>query len=147
MRQKRANIWSALPQVFFDIVWVYFSYWIALMLRFDGKVPWWEFEYFQIQIPWATGICLIVFFLCRFYTTMWQFASLDELIQIFFWSIHLERFNCCDGFHHGRSCVSYKSFADSRIFDGVGIDVPVCRRFSVCHSIVAPAEAPPVPAG
>ena len=84
MRQKRANIWSALPQVFFDIVWVYFSYWIALMLRFDGKVPWWEFEYFQIQIPWATGICLIVFFLCRFYTTMWQFASLDELIQIFF---------------------------------------------------------------
>ena len=54
------------------------------MLRFDGKVPWWEFEYFQIQIPWATGICLIVFFLCRFYTTMWQFASLDELIQIFF---------------------------------------------------------------
>ena len=58
MRQKRANIWSALPQVLFDIVWVYFSYWIALMLRFDGKVPWWEFEYFQIQIPWATCICL-----------------------------------------------------------------------------------------
>ncbi|MBS5622392.1 MAG: polysaccharide biosynthesis protein, partial [Clostridium sp.] len=57
---------------------------IALMLRFDGKVPWWEFEYFQIQIPWATCICLVVFFLCRFYTTMWQFASLDELIQIFF---------------------------------------------------------------
>ena len=84
MRQKRANIWSALPQVLFDIVWVYFSYWIALMLRFDGKVPWWEFEYFQIQIPWATCICLVVFFLCRFYTTMWQFASLDELIQIFF---------------------------------------------------------------
>ena len=52
MRQKRANIWSALPQVLFDIVWVYF--------------------------------CLVVFFLCRFYTTMWQFASLDELIQIFF---------------------------------------------------------------
>ena len=84
MGQKRANIWSALPQVLFDIVWVYFSYWIALMLRFDGKVPWWEFEYFQIQIPWATCICLVVFFLCRFYTTMWQFASLDELIQIFF---------------------------------------------------------------
>ena len=84
MRQKRANIWSALPQVLFDIVWVYFSYWIALMLRFDGKIPWWEFEYFQIQIPWATCICLVVFFLCRFYTTMWQFASLDELIQIFF---------------------------------------------------------------
>ena len=84
MRQKRANIWSALPQVLFDIVWVYFSYWIALMLRFDGKVPWWEFEYFQIQIPWATCICLVVFFLCRFYTTMGQFASLDELIQIFF---------------------------------------------------------------
>ena len=84
MRQKRANIWSALPQVLFDIVWVYFSYWIALMLRFDGKVPWWEFEYFQIQIPWATCICLVVFFLCRFYTTMWQFASLAELIQIFF---------------------------------------------------------------
>ena len=84
MRQKRANIWSARPQVLFAIVWVYFSYWIALMLRFDGKVPWWEFEYFQIQIPWATCICLVVFFLCRFYTTMWQFASLDELIQIFF---------------------------------------------------------------
>ena len=53
------------------------------MLRFDGKVPWWEFEYFQIQIPWATAICLAVFFLCRFYNTMWQFASLDELLQIF----------------------------------------------------------------
>lgn len=84
MRQKRASIWSALPQVVFDIVWVYFSYWIALMLRFDGNVPWWEFEYFQKQIPWATGICILVFFLARFYNTMWQFASLDELLQIFY---------------------------------------------------------------
>ena len=147
MRQKRANIWSALPQVFFDIVWVYFSYWIALMLRFDGKVPWWEFEYFQIQIPWATGICLVVFFLCRFYTTMWQFASLDELIQIFFGVSISSVLIAAMGFHHGESCISYKSFADSRIFDGMGVDVPVCRRFAVCHSIVAPPEAQALPAG
>ena len=37
-------------------------------------------------IPWITLISLLSFALFRFYNTMWQFASLDELLQIFYGS-------------------------------------------------------------
>ena len=84
MKNKRVSMFYTLPQILLDIVCIYASYWIAFILRLDNKVPSNYVDAFQRFMPWATIICLAVFALSRFYNTMWQFASLDELIQICF---------------------------------------------------------------
>ena len=86
MKNRKFSLLHALPQMIIDILCVFASYYFAYMMRFDGKL----YEHpvdvlsFQTWIPWITLVCIAVFFLFRFYSTMWQFASLDELLQIFY---------------------------------------------------------------
>ena len=54
-----------------DIVSVFFSYFIAMELRFEGRIPWHEYEYFAFLIPPMTAIAIAVFVVFRFYNTMW----------------------------------------------------------------------------
>jgi FlaA1/EpsC-like NDP-sugar epimerase len=86
MVSKRDGFKKLIPQVIIDAICVFFSYWIAFVLRFfdEGGVPFFYIASFRLCIPWMTLVCLAVFSLFRFYSTMWQFASLDELLQIFF---------------------------------------------------------------
>lgn len=84
MINKRDGFKKLIPQIIIDAVCVFFSYWIAFILRYENHVPFLDVRSFQTSIPWITMICLAVFALFRFYSTMWQFASLDELLQIFF---------------------------------------------------------------
>ncbi len=84
MKIKRFHFSQAIPQILIDFVSVFFSYFIAMELRFEGRIPWHEYEYFIFLIPFMLLISLIVFFFFRFYSTMWQFASMDELLQIFY---------------------------------------------------------------
>ena len=84
MKIKRFHFSHAIPQILIDFVSVFFSYFIAMELRFEGRIPWHEYEYFVFLIPFMLLISLIVFFFFRFYSTMWQFASMDELLQIFY---------------------------------------------------------------
>ena len=86
MNNKKDGVKKLIPQIIIDAVCVFFSYWIAFVLRFfdEGGTPFFYVESFRQCIPWMTLICLAVFALFRFYSTMWQFASLDELLQIFF---------------------------------------------------------------
>ena len=84
MKIKRFHFSQAIPQILIDFVSVFFSYFIAMELRFEGRIPWHEYEYFVFLIPFMLLISLIVFFFFRFYSTMWQFASMDELLQIFY---------------------------------------------------------------
>ena len=84
MKNKWSSLFHSLPQIFIDIVCVYLSYWIAFVLRFENAIPFNYLLVFREFMPWATIICLAVFAIAKFYNTMWQFASLDELLQIFF---------------------------------------------------------------
>ncbi len=84
MKIKKFNLAQAVPQMVIDIVSVFFSYFFAMLLRFEGRIPPHEFTYFECLIPYMTMICIAVFVCVRFYNTMWQFASLDELLQIFY---------------------------------------------------------------
>ena len=85
MTFKRNEIRSLIPQIVMDAVCVFFSYWFAFILRFEEDgIPRFYVQAFQTCIPFITIVCLVIFALFRFYTTMWQFASLDELLQIFF---------------------------------------------------------------
>lgn len=86
MKNKRSTFKSMLPQIVIDAVCIFFSYWLAFVLRFENeaRIPFFYVDSFRRSIPWMTLICLLVFTLFRFYSTMWEFASLDELLQIFF---------------------------------------------------------------
>lgn len=87
MRSKKINFKKILPQILIDAVCVFFSYWIAFRLRYEGigwPTPLADRVAFNVSIPWITFICIAVFALFRFYSTMWQFASFDELLQIFY---------------------------------------------------------------
>lgn len=84
MTTRKINFVYLLPQLLIDIVCIYLSYWVAFVLRLDNHVPGYYIRAFREFMPWATVICLAIFALARFYSTMWQFASLDELLQIFY---------------------------------------------------------------
>jgi FlaA1/EpsC-like NDP-sugar epimerase len=87
MKSRKINFKTIIPQIIIDAVCVFFSYWIAFRLRYEGigwPTPMADRVAFNVSIPWMTLICIAVFTLFRFYSTMWQFASFDELLQIFY---------------------------------------------------------------
>lgn len=84
MSNKRVTIKNLIPQIILDAICIFFSYWVAFVLRYDNHIPYLDLFSFKTCIPWVTLVCIATFAVCRFYSTMWQFASLDELLQIFF---------------------------------------------------------------
>jgi FlaA1/EpsC-like NDP-sugar epimerase len=88
MKNKRITLKNSIPQVIVDIMCVFFSYWVSYILRYEGHIfpNYYDWESFHAWIPWITLIYIFTFAVFRFYTTMWQFASLDELLQIFYGS-------------------------------------------------------------
>lgn len=89
MKFKKFNFLHSVPQILLDIICVFFSYWFAFVIRFEMNIniPPYYMHSFSTWIPWITIISVFSFALFRFYSTMWQFASLDELLQIFYGSI------------------------------------------------------------
>lgn len=86
MKNKRVTFKKLLPQILIDIVCVFFSYWVAYVIIYNGRIfprPY-DYESFCAWIPWVTVIFIATFIVFHFYTTMWQFASLDELLLIFY---------------------------------------------------------------
>jgi FlaA1/EpsC-like NDP-sugar epimerase len=81
---KKDGLRKLVPQIIIDAICIFFSYWIAFVLRYENHIPFLDIISFHASIPWITMICLAIFALFRFYSTMWQLASLDELLQIFF---------------------------------------------------------------
>ncbi|XOQ48756.1 MAG: UDP-N-acetyl-alpha-D-glucosamine C6 dehydratase [Eubacteriales bacterium] len=86
MKNRKATFGNSFLQIIIDILCVFFSYWIAFILRYDGQIfpRDYDLESFRAWMPWIIGIYIVSFFLFRFYSTMWQFASLDELLLIFY---------------------------------------------------------------
>ncbi|MCY1713089.1 nucleoside-diphosphate sugar epimerase/dehydratase [Caproiciproducens galactitolivorans] len=86
MKNQKATFGKSFIQIIIDILCVFFSYWIAFILRYDGQIfpRDYDLESFRAWMPWITVIYIASFFLFRFYSTMWQFASLDELLLIFY---------------------------------------------------------------
>ncbi len=86
MLNRKIRLRNLIPKVIIDALCVFFSYWFAFVFRFlpDRRIPFYYVDSFRVSIPWITLICLAVFSLFRFYSTMWEFASLDELLQIFY---------------------------------------------------------------
>lgn len=80
-----ARFWRAFVFVFFDILIIAFSYFFALMVRFDFKYSAIDsiyiLGYIETIIPFI--LCtLLVFSLFRLYQSIWRFASVSELSRI-----------------------------------------------------------------
>ena len=69
----------------YDFITVPVAYFLALLLRFDGRfsfIPTYYFEMFKETILAYTIFCILVYWLFGTYRFMWRFASLLELIKI-----------------------------------------------------------------
>ncbi len=82
MNSKKFSVLYSIVQVLLDIGCIYLAYSLAYKLRFENGIPAFDQNSFTLLMPQSVAACLIIFALFKFYTTMWQFASYDELIQI-----------------------------------------------------------------
>lgn len=65
-----------------DIALVWFSFYFALLIRFEGNIP---FKYFQDIQPlyfFSTIYCVGSFYLFGLYRKVWRYASVQELVTI-----------------------------------------------------------------
>ncbi|MBQ3210600.1 MAG: polysaccharide biosynthesis protein [Oscillospiraceae bacterium] len=72
----------SLALVIFDAMAVNASFYIALWLRYDCQF--WDIPYFYVDIlkffaPVYALICVIVFWRCKMYNTLWRYAGMHEL--------------------------------------------------------------------
>lgn len=74
----------------YDIIAVCASYFLALWIRFDGRISMIPEEYldpYRRFIFIYAGICLIIFHVLRLYHSIWRFASYNELNRVTWSSI------------------------------------------------------------
>ena len=79
-------IHKALLLVAADILTILFSYFIALVIRFDFR-PWMIPEQYFLGYVWSMpywiAATLVIFYGCRLYHSIWRLASVAELQSIF----------------------------------------------------------------
>ncbi|MCD7817455.1 MAG: polysaccharide biosynthesis protein [Lachnospiraceae bacterium] len=71
--------------VFFDVLFIMISSFMALYIRFEFKFTeiWPEFlDHYAHLLPVTIVSTVIIFFLFRLYSSVWEYASTDELIKI-----------------------------------------------------------------
>ncbi|MBQ3817448.1 MAG: polysaccharide biosynthesis protein [Clostridia bacterium] len=71
--------------VLYDVVAVSAAYFLALWLRFDcrfSEISKYYLDAYIKFIPIYAVVCIIVFWWCRLYRSIWRFASYNELMRI-----------------------------------------------------------------
>ncbi len=83
--EDRSWIVRALILMFIDIIIVNFSFFFALLVRFDfrySQIPMEYLGHFIRYAPIHTICSILVFYICRLYHSIWKFASISELGRI-----------------------------------------------------------------
>ena len=71
-----------LPHLVLDFILIYVSYAIALVLRFDGNVPYAYAQGLIISLPLIGGLHLLVNGIFGLHRRMWKYASLQDFISL-----------------------------------------------------------------
>jgi len=87
MNKHKLEHWQfiALLLAVYDIIAVNIPFYLALWIRFDcvfSEIP---VQYLQAVLrfsPIYTLLCLVVFWSCRLYNSIWRYASLSELMRV-----------------------------------------------------------------
>lgn len=69
--------------IFTDMILVNISLLLALLIRFDMAIPDRYFEMFSQNMFIVTAIQVGIFYLFGLYRSLWEYASIEELFQIF----------------------------------------------------------------
>ncbi len=67
-----------------DIILVNIAIYMALLLRFDGKIVFQYKDIYYNTFTVLTLIKIVVYGVLGLYNSLWRYASIDELIQVFF---------------------------------------------------------------
>ncbi len=87
--KSRGMAAESLPRIFIlavmDVLSIMAAFFAALLIRFDFQFDQIPLNYFNLYLqwilPWA-AICLVAFLLFRLYSSIWSYASVDELLRI-----------------------------------------------------------------
>lgn len=77
--------WISLLLMLYDIIVVNASFGLALWVRFDcqySMIPTHILDAFVAFAPIYTIGCLIIFYICKLYQSIWRFASVTELSRV-----------------------------------------------------------------
>ncbi len=67
-----------------DIILINLAVYIALIFRFDGIIPNQYVHIYKISFPYISLIGITFYYFFGLYRSLWSYASIDELIQVFF---------------------------------------------------------------
>ncbi len=67
-----------------DLISMSLAYYLALWLRFDGSIELQYYEVFTQNIYWILALKVIIFVFFRLYRSLWEYASIDEMLNIIF---------------------------------------------------------------
>ncbi len=84
-KEDRSWISRALILMMADILIVNAAFFFALLVRFDFRysmIPAEYLNHFIWYAPFHTVCCVVVFYICRLYHSIWKFASISELGRI-----------------------------------------------------------------
>ena len=71
--------------ILYDILAVNVAFFLALWVRFDcmfSEIPEYYLDSFLQFAPIYTIVCILIFFRCRLYQSIWRFASYNELLRV-----------------------------------------------------------------
>ena len=69
-------------KVVIDAFLIALSYFVALAIRFEFKIPSNYFSNFLLALPWLVLLFLLINYLMRIYSGRWKYASFDELVSL-----------------------------------------------------------------
>lgn len=69
--------------VFLDILLINLATFSALLIKFDAVIPAHYMNIFLHSLILTTAIKILVFYIFKLYKSLWQYASISELLQIF----------------------------------------------------------------
>jgi len=67
-----------------DIILINMAVYIALIFRFDGMIPERYVQIFKNSLIYITPIEVLAYYFFGLYRSLWSYASIDELVQVFF---------------------------------------------------------------
>ena len=73
--------------LFTDTIFILLSYYIGLLLRFDGEINQFFLDVYINNIYIILVIKIFFLYIFKLYNSLWEHASITELIQVFFASI------------------------------------------------------------
>ncbi|MEN6316025.1 MAG: nucleoside-diphosphate sugar epimerase/dehydratase [Clostridiaceae bacterium] len=80
-----------------DVILINLALCLALVIRFDTAIPKQYFDYFlQYQII-ITAMQIGIFYLCGLYRSLWEYAGIEEMMQIFLAALAAGCLGCLSG--------------------------------------------------